>query len=75
MNIFKREKISMDPTPVVPPRPTKEELERPIMHSQTPSDAGVTSGSDENTSDPTTRVRKKPFFFSSLKSYFSTMNI
>lgn len=67
----------MDPTPVVPQRPTKEELERPIMHSQTPSDAGVTSGSDknsENTSDPTTTVRKKPVF-SSLKSYFSTMNI
>lgn len=66
MNIFKREKTSMDPAPVVPPRPTKEEVEHPIMHSQTPSDAGVTSGSNkngENTSDPTTTVRKKPFFF------------
>lgn len=59
MNIFRREKNSAAPTPVLPPRPTKEELEHPIMHSQTPEDAGVTSGSGENTSDPTTTVRKK----------------
>lgn len=63
MNIFRREKNSTAPTPMVPPRPTKEELEHPITHSQTPMDAGVTSGSDktgENASDPTATVRKKP---------------
>lgn len=60
MNIFRREKNSTTPTPVVPPRPTEEELENPITHSQTPKDAGVTLGSGENPSDPTTTVRKKP---------------
>lgn len=60
MNIFRREKNSTAPTPVVPPRPTEEELEHPITHSQTPKDVGVTLGSGENASDPTTTVRKKP---------------
>lgn len=60
MNIFRREKNSTAPTPVLPPRPTKEELEHPITHSQTPKDAGGTLGSGENANDPTTTVRKKP---------------
>uniref|UniRef100_A0A674PIX9 Uncharacterized LOC101076166 n=1 Tax=Takifugu rubripes TaxID=31033 RepID=A0A674PIX9_TAKRU len=54
MNIFRRERNSTAPTPVLPPRPTKEELEHPIMHSQTPKDAGVTLGSGEEASDPAT---------------------
>lgn len=63
MNIFRRDKSSTAATPVVPPRPSQEELEHPITHSQTPKNAGVTSGSGNNsqiTSDPATKVRKKP---------------
>lgn len=59
MNIFRREKNPTAPTPVLPPRPTKEE-DHPITHSQTPKDAGVTLGSGGDASDPTTTVRKKP---------------
>lgn len=65
MNIFTREKRST--TPVVPPAPSKEELEHPITRSQTPKDAGMHSGFGVD-ADPTTKVREKPawgllFFF------------
>lgn len=62
MNIFRREKSSAAPAPVVPPRPSKEELEHPITHSQTPKDAEMNSGSGKNaeiTSDPAAKVREK----------------
>lgn len=73
MNIFRREKSSTAPTPVVPPRPSKDELEHPITHSQTPKDAGMTSGSEKNheiTSDPATKVGKKPILGSEVQPSF-----
>lgn len=76
MNIFRREKSSAAP-PVLPPRPNKEELEHPITHSQTPKEAGMTSGagkSAEIATNPATKVRKKARF-GLPKSNFPLMGI
>ncbi|KAM9718111.1 uncharacterized protein ACNS7B_021535 isoform 2-T2 [Menidia menidia] len=39
MNMFRRDKGSVAPTPPVPPRPSEEELENPIKHSLNRRDA------------------------------------
>ncbi|KAM6894265.1 uncharacterized protein PEZ65_021960 [Lycodopsis pacificus] len=43
MNMFRREKGSTAPTPAVPPRPSKEDLDDPIEHRR---DAGATAGGE-----------------------------
>ncbi|XP_008303410.1 suppressor protein SRP40-like, partial [Stegastes partitus] len=43
MNIFRRDKSPAAPTPVVPPRPSQEELDNPITHSLNRQDAGTTA--------------------------------
>ncbi|XP_051258395.1 uncharacterized protein apold1b isoform X1 [Dicentrarchus labrax] len=48
MNMFRRDKGSTAPTPVVPPRPSKEELDNPITHSLSQQDAGVTAASQKS---------------------------
>ncbi|XP_041820794.1 uncharacterized protein si:cabz01007802.1 [Chelmon rostratus] len=45
MNMFRREKGSTAPSPVVPPRPSQEDLENPITHSQNKQDAGTAAAS------------------------------
>ncbi|XP_076580601.1 uncharacterized protein apold1b isoform X2 [Chaetodon auriga] len=45
MNMFRRDKVSTAPTPVVPPRPSKEDLEHPITHSRNREDAGMAAAS------------------------------
>ncbi|XP_070849873.1 uncharacterized protein [Chaetodon trifascialis] len=45
MNMFRRDKTSTAPTPVVPPRPSKEDLEHPITHSRNREDAGLAAAS------------------------------
>ncbi|XP_068584485.1 uncharacterized protein [Cebidichthys violaceus] len=52
MNMFRREKGSTAPTPVVPPRPSKEELDNPIEHRRdggTPTSSEVTCELDPKT--------------------------
>ncbi|XP_029311260.1 uncharacterized protein LOC115024021 [Cottoperca gobio] len=43
MNIFRRDKGSTAPTPVVPPRPSKEDLDNPIEHSLKTQDVGMSA--------------------------------
>ncbi|XP_044197780.1 uncharacterized protein LOC122974014 isoform X1 [Thunnus albacares] len=45
MNMFRRDKDSTATTPVVPPRPSKEDLDNPITHSLSREDAGTTAAS------------------------------
>ncbi|XP_072232648.1 uncharacterized protein [Leuresthes tenuis] len=45
MNMFRRDKGSAAPTPVVPPRPSQEEQENPVKHSLNRQDAGGTAAS------------------------------
>ncbi|XP_034412686.1 uncharacterized protein si:cabz01007802.1 [Cyclopterus lumpus] len=40
MNMFRREKGSTTPTPVVPPRPSKEDLDHPVEYGPPRPDAG-----------------------------------
>lgn len=46
--MFRREKGPAAPTPVVPPRPSKEELDNPITHGLNRQDAGTAAASQEN---------------------------
>ncbi|XP_037614111.1 uncharacterized protein si:cabz01007802.1 [Sebastes umbrosus] len=46
MNVFRRDKGSTAPTPVVPPRPSKEDIDNPIQHSLNRPDAGMTANSE-----------------------------
>uniref|UniRef100_UPI0037E9322C uncharacterized protein apold1b isoform X2 n=1 Tax=Semicossyphus pulcher TaxID=241346 RepID=UPI0037E9322C len=45
MNIFRRDKGSTAPTPVVPPRPSQEDLDNPIPHSLGRQDAEMAEAS------------------------------
>ncbi|XP_054457495.1 uncharacterized protein LOC129093485 isoform X2 [Anoplopoma fimbria] len=46
MNMFRRDKGSTAPTPVVPPRPREEDLDNPIEHSLNRQDAGTTANTE-----------------------------
>uniref|UniRef100_A0A4W6BSC8 Uncharacterized protein n=1 Tax=Lates calcarifer TaxID=8187 RepID=A0A4W6BSC8_LATCA len=59
MNMFRRDKDSTGQTPVVPPRPSKEDLDNPITHSLNKQDAGVTSASQENNNESTNELIPK----------------
>ncbi|XP_035531672.1 uncharacterized protein LOC118338481 [Morone saxatilis] len=48
MNMFRRDKGSTASTPVVPPRPSKEELDNPITHSLSKQDEGLTAASQKS---------------------------
>ncbi|XP_061565570.1 uncharacterized protein apold1b [Cololabis saira] len=60
MNMFKRDKNPPAPTPVLPPRPSKEELDNPSRHSPAGGDAGTTPASLENeiTNEPNARTKR-----------------
>ncbi|CAB1420681.1 unnamed protein product [Pleuronectes platessa] len=51
MHMFRREKGSTAQTPVVPPRPSKEELDHPVAHSLNPKDPETTAASQENNNE------------------------
>ncbi|KAE8279373.1 hypothetical protein D5F01_LYC22960 [Larimichthys crocea] len=51
MNMFRRDLGSTAPTPAVPPRPSKEDLDNPITHSLSGQDVGTTAASRENSSE------------------------
>ncbi|XP_037832572.1 uncharacterized protein si:cabz01007802.1 isoform X5 [Kryptolebias marmoratus] len=57
MNMFRRDKGST--APVVPPRPTQEELDNPIPHSLNRQDSGATSASQKNNSELTDEPNPK----------------
>ncbi|XP_037832570.1 uncharacterized protein si:cabz01007802.1 isoform X3 [Kryptolebias marmoratus] len=60
MNMFRRDKGST--APVVPPRPTQEELDNPIPHSLNRQDSGATSASQNNselTDEPNPKSKPK----------------
>ncbi|GAA6222712.1 uncharacterized protein LOC108874167 [Lates japonicus] len=59
MNMFRRDKGSTGQTPVVPPRPSKEDLDNPITHSLNKQDAEVTSASQENNNESTNELIPK----------------
>ncbi|XP_042367824.1 uncharacterized protein LOC121961845 [Plectropomus leopardus] len=46
MHLFKRDKSSAAPTPEVPPRPSKEDLDNPIKHSLSRPDTEFTASTD-----------------------------
>ncbi|KAM4612355.1 uncharacterized protein ACJ7VT_012897 [Polymixia lowei] len=48
MNMFRRDKATATATPLVPPRPSREELDNPITHSQDREDAAMNTISQEN---------------------------
>ncbi|XP_073331237.1 uncharacterized protein [Pagrus major] len=56
MNMFRRDKGSTAPAPVVPPRPSREELDNPVTHSR---DADMTTDSQENNSEITSELNPK----------------
>ncbi|XP_024909653.1 uncharacterized protein LOC103398926 isoform X2 [Cynoglossus semilaevis] len=57
MNMFRRDKGLQATTPVVPPRPSKEELDNPITHSLQRKEAGM--GSQDNNDAVTNEVNTK----------------
>ncbi|XP_023138269.2 uncharacterized protein apold1b isoform X2 [Amphiprion ocellaris] len=59
MNVFRREKGPTAPTPVVPPRPSKEELDNPITHGLNRQDAGTAAASQENKREITNELNPK----------------
>ncbi|XP_014894342.1 uncharacterized protein LOC106951374 isoform X3 [Poecilia latipinna] len=85
MNMFRRDKGSPAQTPVVPPRPTKEELDNPIRHSLKTEDPESNAALKENTNDldPKTKqktgvmgvVQKVNPFKSSSKATSSSSNV
>ncbi|KAM4714705.1 uncharacterized protein FYW61_019614 [Anableps anableps] len=90
MNMFRRDKGSAAQTPVVPPRPTKEELDNPIRHSRKTQDPESNAALQENTNDlntndlnPKTKqrtgmmgvVQKVNLFKSTAKASSSSSNI
>ncbi|KAM9335714.1 uncharacterized protein ABDE67_020716 [Symphorus nematophorus] len=56
MNMFRRDKGSTAPTPVIPPRPSKEDLDHPITHSQY---AEEVTASQENNSEVPSELNPK----------------
>ncbi|XP_016517218.1 uncharacterized protein LOC103153181 isoform X5 [Poecilia formosa] len=85
MNMFRRDKGSPAQTPVIPPRPTKEELDNPIRHSLKMDDPASNAALKENTNDldPKTKqktgvmgvVQKVNPFKSSSKATSSSSNV
>ncbi|XP_014834515.1 PREDICTED: uncharacterized protein LOC106912199 isoform X3 [Poecilia mexicana] len=83
--MFRRDKGSPAQTPVVPPRPTKEELDNPIRHSLKTEDPASNAALKENTNDldPKTKqktgvmgvVQKVNPFKSSSKATSSSSNV
>ncbi|XP_071315570.1 uncharacterized protein apold1b [Trachinotus anak] len=59
MNMFRRDKGSPVQTPVVPPRPSKEDLDNPITHSLNRQDAEFTTASQDNNNEVTNEVNPK----------------
>lgn len=57
--MFRREKGPTAPTPVVPPRPSKEELDNPITHGQNKQEAGTAAAAQENKSETTNELNPK----------------
>ncbi|XP_030286343.1 uncharacterized protein LOC115589539 isoform X2 [Sparus aurata] len=55
MNMFRREKGSPAPAPVVPPRPSKEDLDNPVTHGRNRPD----EDSQENNSEITSELNPK----------------
>ncbi|XP_017165762.1 uncharacterized protein LOC103480346 isoform X2 [Poecilia reticulata] len=85
MNMFRRDKGSPAQTPVVPPRPTKEELDNPVKHGLKTEDPESNAALKENTNDldPKTNqkagvmgvVQKVSPFKSSLQATSSSLNV
>ncbi|KAM9836668.1 uncharacterized protein apold1b isoform 2-T2 [Aulostomus maculatus] len=55
MNMFRRDKSSTATTPTVPPRPSKEDMDKPITHSLNRQDAGMTSPESSSEVVPQTK--------------------
>ncbi|KAL7374596.1 hypothetical protein ABVT39_003637 [Epinephelus coioides] len=59
MNMFRRHKGSTAPTPVVPPRPSEEDLDNPTEHSLNTQDTETTANAEVTRElDPKTKQRR-----------------
>ncbi|XP_049923718.1 uncharacterized protein apold1b isoform X4 [Epinephelus moara] len=59
MNMFRRHKGSTAPTPVVPPRPSEEDLDNPTEHSLNTQDSETTANAEVTRElDPKTKHRR-----------------
>ncbi|XP_029931911.1 uncharacterized protein LOC115376467 [Myripristis murdjan] len=59
MNMFRRDKGSAAPTPVVPPRPSTEELDNPVRHSLNKADAAIRPVPQDNNNEVTSESLPK----------------